>query len=85
MAVIAGHEDLKPVKIVSFTQDGCAMCAVGDEVKKYDLYILPGGGIQGRPHKPKEAPIDQLVPRTPTPIAQRWANTDQGGSVAFRE
>lgn len=68
---------MKAKEIASFTSDGCAMVKVGKELKRYKLFILPAGGIAGKPEVASVTPIDQLAERVKTPVAQRWAGVDQ--------
>ncbi len=77
MTLLPGHEDLKPRKVANLV----LFVEEGDKIKRYQVFIGPGGGLSAAPFKQEDAPIDQLTPREKTPVAHRWAGTDQAGTV----
>jgi hypothetical protein len=72
MSIVPGHEDLQPREVIAFTADGHAVVQHGQDRRRYRLFMLPGGGIVGRPEQ-TPAPVDQLAN---TPV-RRWMGVDQ--------
>lgn len=71
MSILPGHEDLKRREVLNLK----AVVKVGDSIQEYKVFVGPGGALMAEPNKP--APIDQLAPKSKTPVQQRWALADQ--------
>lgn len=78
--LLVGADAVDSKEVLSFTNDGHVVVKDGDKTTRHKLFVMPGGGIAALPEQPKETPIDQLVMKTPTPIAHRHRGVDQIGS-----
>ncbi len=78
MSILPGFEDLKARDVVAFNSDGTATVVVGDKVKRFQIQLQPTGCFSGRAIERKTP--DQVGERKHTPVALRWAQTDQGAA-----
>lgn len=85
MSVMAGMEDLKPAKVLSWdpsTGRMMALCkndSTGATVKEYELFIDPNGKVRAKEYVP-----DTTTDQTPLTdeqreerLAMRWKGIDQ--------
>lgn len=61
MSVLPGHEDLQPKVILGVDSMGFALVQCDADIKRYKLYVGPGGALMARPHEEDNTP-DQLQP-----------------------
>lgn len=74
MSVLPGHEDLKPKTIVGFDNLGFALVQCNADIKRYKLFIGPGGALMARPFVEDKTLPDQLQPEA---VALRHRGVDQ--------
>lgn len=76
MRILPGHEDLQPKVILGFDDMGFALVQHGDGIKRYKMFVGPGGKLHATPHaEPSQGKLpDQLQGQTP---ARRLRNYDQ--------
>ena len=77
MSVLPGHEDLRPKAILGFDDMGFALVQQGDGIKRYKMFVGPGGRLHAEPYVEDEHSRlpDQL--QKPHPVS-RLRNYDQG-------
>jgi hypothetical protein len=69
MSVLPGHEDLKPKTIVGFDNMGFALVQHGADIRRYKLFIGPGGALGARPAAEEDKGLpDQLIPVKNQPL-----------------
>ena len=49
MNILPGHEDLKPKVILGFDEMGYALVQHGDGIKRYKMFVGPGGRLHAEP------------------------------------
>lgn len=76
MQILPGHEDLKPKVILGFDDMGFALVQHGDGIKRYKMFVGPGGKLHAAPHvESHQGKLpDQLQEQMP---ARRVRNYDQ--------
>lgn len=80
--MLDGFDDLKAKDIIAFDQSGGSVKVLfmnKDRLESRQLTVTPNGTLSTREIEP--VPIDQEEPPKRTPVAQRWATTDQGAHV----
>jgi hypothetical protein len=77
MSVLPGHEDLRPKAILGFDDMGFALVQQGDGIKRYKMFVGPGGRLHAEPYVEQghDRLPDQL--QKPHPVS-RLRNYDQG-------
>ena len=72
MSVLPGHEDLKPKTILGFDSMGYALVQHGADVKRYQMFVGPGGTLSAVPYnEPFPELPDQLQPVKIKPLRHR--------------
>lgn len=82
MSILPGFEDLKPRDILAFNGDGTVTVVVGSKVERLQMCVNATGTLSA--HKIEVKGPDQTQERKPTPVALRWAATDQGAAALER-
>lgn len=54
MSVLPGHEDLRPKAILGFDDMGFALVQQGDNIKRYKMFVGPGGRLHAEPYNDDE-------------------------------
>jgi hypothetical protein len=74
MSVLPGHEDLQLKSVLGFDSMGFALVQHGADIKRYKLFVGPGGALCARPYVEDKTLPDQLQPEA---VAVRHRNIDQ--------
>lgn len=74
MSVLPGHEDLQPKAILGFDNMGFALVQNGDGIKRYKMFVGPGGALCAKPFVEDPTMPDQLQADS---VRLRLRNYDQ--------
>lgn len=76
MSVLPGHEDLRAKAILGFDDMGFALVQHGDDIKRYKMFVGPGGRLHAEPYVEDErSRLPDQLQKLPT---SRLRNYDQG-------